>query len=192
MGPMMGGARLWLVRVLAYLTNHVVSHVPSHALRRAWYRRLGLKIGQGSGIHLGCFLWFYGPGQITAAGSAIGRNTRVNRNCCLDVRGSLTIGNYVSISPEVAIITTQHDWRHPGFELESRPVIIEDHVWIGIRAIILPGTRVGRGAVVAAGAVVSGDIPPLAVVAGVPGQVIATRPEEALDYDLAAPFPLYE
>ena len=188
----MSGFKLWLVRVLAYLTNHIVAHLPGFALRRTWYRRLGLEIGPGSGIHLGCFLWFYGPGQIITTGSAIGRNSRVNRDCCLDLRGPLTIGDNVSISPEVAIITTQHDWRAPGFPLQSRPVVIEDHVWIGIRATILPGTHIGRGAVVAAGSVASGEIPPLAVVAGVPAQVIASRPAAALEYELAAPFPLYE
>lgn len=189
---MRAGVALWLVRVLAFLTNHVVCHTPSFSLRRWWYKMLGVPIGRGSGIHQGCYLWFYGPGHTRRIGSSIGSNTRVNRDCCLDVRGRLTIGDNVSISPDVAIITTQHRWRAPGFELESRPVVIEDHAWIGIRATILPGTRIGRGAVVAAGAVASGDVPPLAVVAGVPARVIATRPEEALEYVLDGPFPLFE
>lgn len=98
----------------------------------------------------------------------------------------------MSISPDVAVITTQHKWREPGFPLDIRPVVIEDHAWIGMRAILLPGTRVGRGAVVAAGAVASGDIPPMSVVAGVPARVVATRPAEALDYRLDDLTPLYE
>jgi maltose O-acetyltransferase len=141
---------------------------------------------------MGCYLWFYGPGHTARTGSRIGANTRINRDCCLDVRGPLIIGDNVSVSPEVAIITTQHDWRSPGFELQSRPVVIEDHVWVGMRATILPGSTIGRGAVVAAGAVVSGNIPPLSVAAGVPAGVVASRPAEALDYVLDASSPLFE
>ena len=184
--------RAAVVRVVNYLTNHVVNHVPSYRFRHAWYRALGLSLGPGAGVHMGCYFWFYGPGQVRRTGATIGANTRINRNCCLDVRGPLTIGDNVSVSPEVAIITTQHRLASVDFALESRPVVIEDNVWIGIRATILPGTTIGRGAVVAAGAVVSGKVPPLTVVAGVPARPIAERPEEAAQYRLDAPFPLFE
>jgi acetyltransferase-like isoleucine patch superfamily enzyme len=180
------------VRVLNYLTNHVVNHVPSYRLRHAWYRALGLSLGAGSGVHMGCYFWFYGPGHVRRTGVRIGANTRINRNCCLDGRGPLAIGDNVSVSPEVAIITTQHRLGSADFALESRPVVIEDHVWIGMRATILPGTTIGRGAVVAAGAVVSGKVAPLAVVGGVPARPIAQRPEEAARYELNAPLPLFE
>ena len=96
------------------------------------------------------------------------------------------------MSPEVAILTTQHSLDAGGFPLESRPVVIEDHAWIGMRAMILPGTTVGRGAVIAAGAVARGVIPPMTVVAGVPARPIGTRPAEGIGYELDAPFPLFE
>ncbi len=188
----MSALRTWLVRVLGYLTNHLVAHLPSFTLRRLWYRRLGIEIGERSGIHMGCYLWFYGPGQVARDGVRIGRHSRVNRDCTLDIRGPLWIGDNVSISPEVTILTTQHAWRKPGFDLETRPVVVEDHAWIGMRATLLPGTRVGRGAVIAAGAVAHGDIPALSVVAGVPARVVGQRPPEALHYVLDQPFPLYE
>src|SRR5437764_7824370 len=55
--------RLFAIRVLNYLTNHIVSHVPSFALRRTWYRHiLGIQLGPHSGIYMGCYIWFYGPG----------------------------------------------------------------------------------------------------------------------------------
>ena len=183
---------LLAVRVLAYLTNEVVSRVPSFRLRHRWYRLLGLRIGAGSGISRGCYLWFYGPGQLRRSAASIGARTRINRGCCLDVRGSLTIGDDVSISADVVVLTTQHDWRSPGFALESRPVVIEDHVWIGMRAVVLPGTTLGRGAVVGAGAVVKGVVPPMAVVTGVPARQVAERPEEALAYSLDGPLPRFE
>lgn len=191
-GAVRGGAALLGIRGVNYLTNEVVSHIPSYRLRHAWYRALGVEIGAGSGIHLGCYLWFYGPGQLRRTRVQIGRNTRINRRCCLDGRGQLTIGDNVSISPEVVILTTQHAWREPGFPLETRSVVVEDHVWIGMRAVILPGTVIGRGAVVAAGAVVSGTVPPLTVVAGIPARPVASRPGDALSYQFDHPFPLFE
>ncbi|HMC79713.1 MAG TPA: acyltransferase, partial [Acidimicrobiia bacterium] len=181
------------VRVLNYLTNHVINRVPSYRLRHAWYRRsLGIDIGHHSGIHLGCYVWFYGPHQARRTGVQIGANSRINRDCCLDARGPIHIGDNVSVSPEVAILTTHHRLDLPGFPLESRGVVIEDHVWIGMRATILPGTIIGRGAVVAAGAVARGVIPPMTVVAGVPARPVGTRPPEALGYVLDGPFPLFE
>jgi maltose O-acetyltransferase len=181
------------VAVLNYLTNYVVNRVPSYRVRHAWYRRaLGIDLHADAGIHLGCYVWFYGPGQIRRAGVRIGAHTRVNRDCTLDVRGSLRIGDNVSISPEVAILTTQHALDTPGFPPENGAVVIEDHVWIGMRAIILPGTTIGRGAVVAAGAVARGEIPPLTVVAGVPARPVGTRSEAALGYVLDWPFPMFE
>ncbi len=181
------------VRILAYVTNHVVARLPSYRLRHAWYRRmLGLSLARGCGIHMGCFLWFNGPGQVRRDGSRIGARTRINRDCCLDMRGQLLIGHDVSVSPEVMILTGQHGHDRPGFVFETRPVVIEDHVWIGSRAIILPGTTLGRGAVVAAGAVVSGRVAPMTVVAGVPARPLRTRPEHALEYALDDPLPLFE
>lgn len=188
----MNRLRLFAIRLLNYLTNHVVANVPSYGLRHAWYRWLGVDLGSGSSIQLGCYLWFFGPNALRRSGVRIGRNTRINRRCCLDGRGPLHIGDNVSISPEVSVITTGHDWREAGFPLESRGVTIEDHVWIGVRATILPGAHIGRGSVVAAGAVVSGCVPPHTVVAGTPARPVASRPESALAYVLDAPAPLFE
>ena len=192
-GSALGAVRLFVIRLLNYVTNYVVSHIPSFALRRAWYRRvLGVQLGDRAGIHLGCYVWFYGPGQIRRDGFTIGAYSRINRNCCLDARGPLRIGANVSISPEVTILTAFHRMDDPEFRVETRPVVIEDHVWIGTRSTILSGVTLGRGSVVAAGAVVTRDVAPLAIVAGVPARPIGTRPAEAIDYVLDAPFPLFE
>lgn len=188
----MSALRLTAVRVLNYLLNHVVNRVPSYRFRHACYRGLGIDVRPGAGVQLGCYVWFFGPGQVRRDGVVIGRGTRVNRGCCLDARAPLTIGEHVSISAGVNVLTTQHDWRAPDFPLQSRPVVIEDHVWIGMGATVLPGTFLGRGAVVAAGAVVSGVVEPLTVVAGVPAQPVGTRPETALAYALDGPLPWFE
>jgi maltose O-acetyltransferase len=189
----MSGARTFAVRVTNFATNGIVAKVPSFTARHRWYRDvIGLSIGRGSRIHSGCYVWFYGPGQIRRSGTSIGEHCVINRGCCLDVRGTLVMGDNVSVSPEVAILTTQHDYRDPAFPLQSRPVVIEDHVWIGMRATILPGTTIGRGAVVAAGAVASGEIEPFTVVAGVPARPVAKRPHDAAGYVLDEPVPWFE
>jgi maltose O-acetyltransferase len=185
--------RLLAIRILNYLTNHVVSHIPSFALRRLWYRDvLGLTIGPGAGIHLGCQLWWYSRRQLRNGGFQLGAHSRVNRDCCLDARGSLSVADNVSISPEVVILTASHRVNDPAFRVEVRPVVIEDHVWIGARAMILPGVTLGRGCVVCAGAVVTRDVPARAVVAGVPARPVGDRSEAATDYVIDAPFPLFE
>jgi len=183
--------RTFGVRVLNYLTNHVVNRVPSFAFRRYWYRHaLGIDLAEGSAVFLGCYIWFYGPGQVRRVGVHIGRHSLVNRGCCLDARAPLHIGDNVSISPEVSILTTGHQYEDPDFALVSQPVVIEDYVWIGTRATIMPGVTIGRGAVVAAGAVVTGDVAAQSIVAGVPARPIGRR---TLDpgYTLAKP-PLFE
>jgi maltose O-acetyltransferase len=188
-----GRLKLFMVRTLNYLTNHVVCHIPSFHLRHAWYRRvLGISLGRGAVVHLGCYVWFYGPGQLRRDGLVIGAHTRINRDCCLDARGSLHIGENVSISPEVTILTAYHPIDDPEFRVASRPIEIDDYAFVGTRATILAGVRIGRGAVVGAGAVVTRDVPPLAVVAGVPARQVGTRPEEALRYVLDAPPALFE
>jgi acetyltransferase-like isoleucine patch superfamily enzyme len=188
-----GGIRLLAIRLANYVTNHLVCHVPSFTLRRLWYARvLGIALGPHAGIHLGCYVWYYTPRQIRRSLTRIGAYSRVNRGCTLDVRGGLEIGENVSISPEVVVLTAGHRHDVPGFALEHGRVVIEDSVWIGTRALVLPGVRLGRGCVVAAGAVVTEDVEPLAVVAGVPARKVRERPEAALEYTLDIPFPLFE
>ena len=189
--PRAGRIGLLAAHCLNYATNHVVNRLPSYSLRRAWYRHvMGIEMGRGSAIQLGCYLWSYGPRSNRRQQTSIGERSVINRSCCLDVRSGLKIGSDVSISPEVAILTTQHNMNDAAFALQGRAVEIEDHVWIGMRATVLPGVKIGRGAVVAAGAVVTRDVAPLDIVAGVPARPVGRR---SLDpaYRLPDP-PLFE
>ena len=188
-----GGMRVFAIRVINYVTNHIVCHIPSFGFRRFWYSRvLGVRFGERAGVHLGCYFWFYGPGQVRRDGVSIGANSRINRDCSIDVRGGVRIGDNVSISPEVVISTAAHSAFDPKFRVELRPVVIEDQVWIGMRAMILGGVTLGRGSVVAAGAVVTKDVPPLTIVAGIPARPVGTRPEEATNYVIDEGFRLFE
>lgn len=162
--------------LVRYLTNRVVARVPVYALRYAWYRRvLGMRIGEGTALLMDLYLYIRGRARLGRPGIIIGRRSVINQQCCLDGRGGLTIGDHVSISPGVWILTDSHDMHDPLFREVLAPVAIRDHVWIGSRALILPGVTVGEGAVVAAGAVVTRDVEPYAVVAGVPARPIGTR-----------------
>lgn len=176
--------RLLSLRLLNYLTNHVVAHVPSFAVRRLWYQHaLGIEFGPRASVFLGAYVWFNGRRDIRRHGVAIGENSRINRDCTLDIRCGLTIGDNVSISPEVMILGLSHDYNDPSFsDLDPGPITIEDYVWIGSRAMILPGVTLGRGAVVAAGSIVTKDVAPMTVVAGVPAKPVALRDSGALAY----------
>lgn len=110
----------------------------------------------------------------------IGSGTWIGQQCFFHSAGGLTIGRNVGIGPAVKIITSFHaeeDTHVPILHsrIELAPVVIEDNCDIGVGAIILPGVTIGRGAQVGAGAVVSGDVAPYSVVAGVPAKVLRMR-----------------
>ena len=106
----------------------------------------------------------------------IGHTTNINPNCMFDSRGgSIRIGNFVDIAPEVNIWTLEHDPQDPNFATKGGPVGIEDFVWIGNRAIILPNITIGEGAVIATGAVVTKNVSPWTIVGGVPAREIGLR-----------------
>ena len=101
----------------------------------------------------------------------IGNGTYLNRNTLIVANKLVNIGRDCRISWDVIIMDSDLH-TIPGEEYEPKPVIIEDNVWIGCRCIILKGVRIGTGAVVAAGAVVTKDVPPHTVVGGVPAKII--------------------
>jgi maltose O-acetyltransferase len=100
----------------------------------------------------------------------------LNSGVLLDGRGGkLVLGDNVDIAQEVAIWTLGHDPHDDHHATRGGDVRIDDYAWIGHRSIVMPGVHVGRGAVVAAGAVVTKDVPPLSIVAGVPAKRIGER-----------------
>jgi acetyltransferase-like isoleucine patch superfamily enzyme len=110
----------------------------------------------------------------------VGDGTWIGQQCFFHSAGGLTIGRHVGIGPGVRIVTSAHrldelDKPILRSTIDFAPVVIEDGSDIGVGAAILPGVRIGRGAQVGAGAVVADDVPPYAVVAGVPARVIRTR-----------------
>jgi acetyltransferase-like isoleucine patch superfamily enzyme len=161
----------------------LVGMVPSHGFRRLMYRHVfAVRLGKKSIVH-----WqarFFQP-----SGVHIGNHCNIGNSAFLDGRRGLFIGDYVATGAEIMIYTLQHDIDSPQFAVAGGPVAIEDYVYIGPRAIILPDVRIGYGAVVAAGAVVTCDVPPYAVVGGIPARFIRERSHDlAYRPDFAVPF----
>lgn len=155
----------------------LIGSVPFHCVRRWAYILAGVKIGTNSTIH--CWARFYYPKNIE-----IGKGTIVGDNCFLDGRAKLKIGDHVDIASQVLIYNSEHDINSPDFKPVEASVKIDDYVFIGPRAIILPGVEIGKGAVVAAGAVVTKDVPEFKIVGGVPAEVIGERQIKDLHYNL--------
>lgn len=109
----------------------------------------------------------------------------------LSVHAPLTIGRRVCINDGAKLLTASHDIRDPHWSAIARPIIVEDYAWIATHAIILPGVTIGCGAVVAAGAVVSRDVPPGAVAVGNPAQIRENQRWEELDYSPVAHLALF-
>jgi len=156
---------------------HLVGCVPCHHFRRFFYRLAGIKIGKGSTIHTKAR--FYDPRNIS-----IGVDSIIGEGVVLDGRDKLLIGSHVDIATDVMIYNSQHDVNQEYFAATNAPVKIEDYVFIGPRVIILAGVTIGRGAIIGAGAVVTKDVPPYAIVGGVPAKIIGERRNKDLHYKL--------
>ena len=94
------------------------------------------------------------------------------------------IGETVSISSGVWLVTGTHDMNDPLFPDKYLPIVIGNYAWIGARATVLAGVTIGEGAVIMAGAVVTRDVPPYAVVGGVPARIVSQRMQQNFSYEL--------
>ncbi|GAB1489140.1 hypothetical protein MASR2M8_15920 [Opitutaceae bacterium] len=166
--------------LFAYIYNGVVSRIPSHAVRHTYLRLWLAQFGRGTGVQRGCR--FYNARRVN-----LGDRNVINHDCLLDGRHySIRTGHDVSIGPEATILTLGHDPQSPKFADRGGDVTIGNHVWIAYRAIILPGVTIGDGAVIAAGAVVTKDVEPYAIMAGSPARKVGERNrnlEYRLDYN---------
>lgn len=157
---------IWLDFWLFILT--LVGWIPLHSIRWVFYTLSGMKISPYAHIHM--WARFYNPAGIT-----IGEDTIVGDHAFLDGRAALKIGKHVDIASEVMIYNSEHDINSDDFHATLAAVEIGDYVFIGPRVIILPGVKIGKGAVIAAGAAVTKDVPEFAIIGGVPAEVMGER-----------------
>ncbi|GAB25896.1 MAG TPA: acyltransferase [Gordonia polyisoprenivorans] len=162
-------------RVGILLYNNLITFIPSHTIRQAFLRLFGAKIGKDTSILRGCQV--FDIDQIR-----IGEACSIGFRVLFDARSGICIGDNVVIASDTQIIAGKHDPASPEFVPVIEPVYIGDYVWIASRATIVSGVSIGRGAVVAACAMVGKDVADLDIVGGVPARVISKRPETALRY----------
>ena len=152
-------------------------YFPVHTIRKLFIRATVFSVGRNTSFLMGVE---FRHGRNVQIGS----NCVVNKKVLLDGRGGkLIIGNNVDIAQESNIWTLQHDVHSDYHSDKGGDVIIEDYVWVASRVTILPGVTIGRGAVVAANSVVTKNIPPMTINAGVPAKVIGER-KSNLKYNL--------
>ncbi|GAA1917100.1 acyltransferase [Nocardioides lentus] len=162
-----GALRLDAAIALRHLLLNVVagSALVPRPVRWALYRAAGLDVRTMN---------VFSGTRITGTDLRVGRGTFVNHECYLDVaRGRVEIGEDCHLAPQVMVLTATHERDASGGAgraSQYRTTVIADRVWLGARATVLPGVRVGEGCVVAAGAVVAADCEPGGVYGGVPAR----------------------
>jgi virginiamycin A acetyltransferase len=143
---------------------------------------------RGTRIVIGDYSEIYDFVSIRSVGGCgdiiIGEHCYLNPGCVLYSGNGIALGNYVLLAPGVMLLPTNHAYarrdipiRHQGFLPSKGGITIEDDVWIGANSVVLDGAHIGRGAVIAAGSVVRGEIPPFEIWGGVPAAKLGERPE---------------
>lgn len=156
------------------LSTAFIMWIPFHFIRNTYLRCFLNKLGKKSEICRNVDI--RSPHRIL-----IGNNTTINKNVVLDGRGgTLKIGNNVDIAQDCRIWTLQHDYNSPSYKAVGDSVEIKDYVWIASGATVLPGVTIGEGAVVGTCSVVTKNVPPYTVVAGIPAKCIGTRQKDII------------
>ena len=169
--------------LLISLLNILGNVLLLYSLRRAYFYLLKFKLGCMSTIGLG--FKFYSLGNIS-----IGKNTVINRDCLFDNRAPIIVGKNVSISRNVQVYTGGHNINSKFFELTLSEVSIGDYAVIFSHSIILPGVKIGKGAVIYPGSVVTKDVHEFEIVGGNPASKIGVRNSSSLKYKLHYPYPM--
>jgi maltose O-acetyltransferase len=162
---------------LAFGYNAIVGKFPVHRLRSLYLRAYLGGFGARTSVQIGCRF-------LNGRKVFLGERNVVNFGCLFDGRSyRIVTGHDVSIGPEATVLTLGHDPQSPDFADRGGDVLIGHHVWIAYRAILLSGVRIGDGAVVAAGAVVTRDVAAYSIVAGSPARKVGERTRD-LRYQL--------
>ena len=154
--------------LLCHLMNGLANLFPQGAIGK---RVRNIVYRYGLGTRIGARSYLAGGGYINGSQLAIGDECFINRGYYFDLTAPIRIGNRISIGTHAVLVTANHeigDASRRAGAIDPQPIVIEDGAWIGTRVTILPGVTIGRGAVVASGAVVHRSVAPNTLVAGVP------------------------
>jgi acetyltransferase-like isoleucine patch superfamily enzyme len=163
-----------------WFLNEIVGLIPFVGVRMWLYERAGIKFADRARTTVMMHAELLAPADIS-----IGAHSVIGRKCLLDGRATLTIGENVNIGSGCELYTGAHDPHSPDFGGDFRPVKVEDYAWLAVNVTVLPGVTIGRGAVVAAGSVVTRDLEPMKIYGGAPAREIGVRgaePAYTLDY----------
>lgn len=161
--------------------NNFITHIPCWTVRKMFFKLFGMTIGDHSRILIGTRV--LAPSRIT-----IGKRSYINEYCVLDGRGGLTIGDDVNISMYTIVLSAGHSKSSSNFAYRKGAVSIEDHVWIGSRAIVLDRTTLKRASILSAGSVFKGVADEDSVYSGVPAEKIADRGLQGEYHNIWKPF----
>lgn len=154
-----------------------VGFIPIHSIRKFFYILSGVNMPLDSNIYMGAN--FFNPSGIT-----IGHDSLIGSNSFLDGRAPLTIGSHTSLASDVMIYNDEHNIHDQNYSNSFGTVTIGDYVFVGPRSIIMPGVTIGDGAVIAAGAIVTKNVPGFEVWGGVPAKKISDRKIKKPSYKL--------
>lgn len=172
---------LYLLR--SWVLNDLIGHLPVLPLRHWYYRTVcGMTIGHESSIWRGAVFTGERLNQIR-----IGSHCSIGNQSFWVAGDAITLGNYVVFGHRVSLYTADHDPDDPAFTERDAPIMIEDYAWIGSESMIMKGVTIGRGAVVAAGSLVTKDVPPYTIVGGRPAKVIRERLTREFSYKITCP-----
>lgn len=160
---------------LEWMFISILKFIPSRKLRMALLRWRGAKIAKDVAM-------FASVEVRNPSGLKIEGGCSIGPKVLLDARKGLEIHKSVTIAYDTIIWTLHHDMNAPDFHVCGAKTIIDDYAWICSRAILLPGVHIGKGAVVASGAVVTKDVEPYTIVGGVPAKPIGKRQEIDFSY----------
>jgi len=157
-----------LKKFIIFVFNIILSSVVLFSVRRTLLAAVGCKVGAGTTIHRSVKIFDFGK-------LIIGKNSTINPDCLLDNRGGLSIGDNVNISHRVSIYTMGHDVDDSLCPVFVRSVCVENNAWIFPNVLIMPGVRVGEGAVIYPGSVVTKDVERYTIVGGNPAKRLRER-----------------
>ena len=178
--------------------NFLIRYIPGGAgflIRRIWYKQFFYRSGRLN-IGIGCefispqTISFFGCSYISANcyfnadgghievgnSAAFNRGAHINASC----GGKIVIGDHCLIGPGVVMRTADHDFLRTDMPMQNQghhhgDIVIEDDVWIGANTVVLKGVHIGRGAIIGAGAVVTKNIPSMAIAVGIPAKPLRYR-----------------